>query len=50
MADALPHKGGAIERLAGADFIVTGNVLEENLDPGLIRDFAAAIHSVRRND
>ncbi len=36
--------------VAGADFIVTGNILEEKLDPGLIKDFAAAIHSVKRND
>ncbi|MFC1887316.1 geranylgeranylglyceryl/heptaprenylglyceryl phosphate synthase [Candidatus Cloacimonadota bacterium] len=36
--------------LAGADFIVTGNILEEKLDPGLIKSFADAIHSVKRND
>jgi phosphoglycerol geranylgeranyltransferase len=35
---------------AGADFIVTGNILEEQLDPKLIRAFADAIHSVKRND
>jgi len=29
---------------AGASFIVTGNILEKNDDPGLVRDFAAAIH------
>lgn len=34
--------------LAGADFIVTGNVLEKNGDPKLIREFAEAIHSVKR--
>ena len=33
---------------AGADFIVTGNVLEENPDPKLIQEFADAIHSVKR--
>ena len=33
---------------AGADFIVTGNVLEDNPDPKLIQDFADAIHSVKR--
>jgi phosphoglycerol geranylgeranyltransferase len=33
---------------AGADFIVTGNVLESNPDPGLIREFAQAIQSFRR--
>ena len=33
---------------AGADFIVTGNVLEDNPDPKLIREFADAIHSVKR--
>lgn len=33
---------------AGADFIVTGNVLEDNPDPKLIREFANAIHSVKR--
>ncbi|KQC06177.1 MAG: hypothetical protein APR54_07620 [Candidatus Cloacimonas sp. SDB] len=35
---------------AGADFIVTGNILEEKSDPQLIRAFADAIHSVKRND
>lgn len=29
---------------SGAAFIVTGNVLEKKFDPGLIREFAAAIH------
>ncbi|MBC8415561.1 MAG: geranylgeranylglyceryl/heptaprenylglyceryl phosphate synthase, partial [Candidatus Cloacimonetes bacterium] len=33
---------------AGADFIVTGNILENNLDPKLIREFANAIHSIKR--
>jgi len=33
---------------AGADFIVTGNILEDNPDPNLIREFADAIHSVKR--
>ena len=33
---------------AGADFIVTGNILENHPDPKLIRDFAEAIHSVKR--
>jgi phosphoglycerol geranylgeranyltransferase len=36
--------------LAGADFIVTGNILEEKLDSHLIKEFAAAIHSVKRDD
>ena len=30
--------------LAGADFIVTGNILEKNQDPALIKAFANAIH------
>ncbi|MFO7895997.1 MAG: geranylgeranylglyceryl/heptaprenylglyceryl phosphate synthase [Candidatus Cloacimonadales bacterium] len=34
--------------MAGADFIVTGNILEKNGDPKLIRAFADAIHSVKR--
>ncbi|MCF7858542.1 MAG: geranylgeranylglyceryl/heptaprenylglyceryl phosphate synthase [Candidatus Cloacimonetes bacterium] len=34
--------------IAGADFIVTGNVLETDPDPKLIREFAKAIHSVKR--
>ena len=34
--------------LAGADFIVTGNILEKNNDPNLIKQFADAIHSVKR--
>lgn len=33
---------------AGADFIVTGNILEAENDPKLIREFAQAIHSVKR--
>ncbi len=33
---------------AGADFIVTGNILEDNLNPKLIREFADAIHSIKR--
>jgi len=33
---------------AGADFIVTGNILEGNDAPKLIRDFATAIHQVQR--
>ena len=33
---------------AGADFIVVGNVLEKSSDPVLIREFAKAIHLVRR--
>jgi len=33
---------------AGADFIVTGNVLEDNPDPKLIREFADAVHSIKR--
>ena len=33
---------------AGADFIVTGNVLEKNSDPKLIKEFARAIHKVKR--
>ena len=35
---------------AGADFIVTGNILEKNNDPQLIRNFADAIHSVKRSN
>lgn len=34
--------------LAGADIIVTGNILEKNNDPSLIKEFADAIHSVVR--
>lgn len=30
---------------AGASFVVTGNVLEKNRDPGLIKAFAEAVHS-----
>lgn len=33
---------------AGADFVVTGNILEKNHDPKFIREFADAIHSIRR--
>ncbi|MBT3168615.1 MAG: geranylgeranylglyceryl/heptaprenylglyceryl phosphate synthase [Candidatus Cloacimonetes bacterium] len=33
---------------AGADFIVTGNILEKNNNPQLIREFADAIHSVKK--
>ncbi len=33
---------------AGADFIVTGNILEKGFDPHLIREFARAIHSIKR--
>lgn len=33
---------------AGADFVVTGNILENNPDSKLIREFAQAIHSVKR--
>ncbi len=29
---------------AGAHFVVTGNILEKNRDPGLIKAFSAAIH------
>ena len=36
--------------LAGADFIVTGNIIEKNCDEKLIRAFADEIHSVIRND
>ena len=38
----------AEKAIAGADFIVTGNVLEENCDPKLIREFADAIHNIKR--
>lgn len=34
--------------VAGADFIVTGNILEKDSNPELIRQFADAIHSVKR--
>jgi len=34
--------------LAGADFIVTGNILEKEFKPQLIREFSQAIHSVLR--
>lgn len=33
---------------AGADFIVTGNILEEKMDPALIKAFANAIHQIKR--
>ena len=33
---------------SGADFIVTGNILENNIDPKLIKEFADAVHSVKR--
>jgi len=33
---------------AGADFIVTGNILEKESNPELIKQFADAIHSVKR--
>ena len=33
---------------AGADFIVIGNILEKNYDPKLIKEFAKAIHQVKR--
>ncbi len=34
--------------VAGADFLVTGNILEKKHDPKLIKEFANAIHSVKR--
>ncbi len=33
---------------AGADFVVTGNILEKNFDPQLIKEFVKAVHSVKR--
>jgi putative glycerol-1-phosphate prenyltransferase len=33
---------------AGADFVVTGNVIENNPDPNLIKEIAQAVHSVHR--
>lgn len=33
---------------AGADFIVTGNILEKDWNPKLIREFSDAVHSVKR--
>ncbi len=33
---------------AGADFIVTGNVLEKESNPTLIKEFAEAIHSIKK--
>ncbi len=33
---------------AGADFIVTGNILEKGFDANLIKEFARAIHSIKR--
>jgi len=38
----------ALKAEAGADFIVTGNILEKNTDPKLIKEFANAIHQVKR--
>jgi len=38
----------AAKARAGADFIVTGTVLEEHGDAGLVREIAAAVQSVRR--
>ncbi len=38
----------AEKAIAGADFIVTGNVLEDDCDPKLIREFADAIHNIKR--
>lgn len=35
--------------LAGADFIVTGDILEKKFDPSLVRAFADAVHSVSRS-
>ena len=33
---------------AGADYVVTGNILEKGFDRSLIREFSQAIHSVKR--
>lgn len=33
---------------AGADIIVTGNILEKNFNPNLISEFVKAVHSVKR--
>jgi len=33
---------------AGADFVVTGNILENGFDARLVKDFSQAIHSVKR--
>jgi phosphoglycerol geranylgeranyltransferase len=39
----------AAEKAAnGADFVVTGNILEQNNDPKLIREFADAVHGARK--
>ena len=38
----------ALKAAAGADFVVTGNILEKNSDPKLVQEFARAIHSVKR--
>ena len=36
--------------IAGADFVVTGSVIEKNFNAKLIKEFAHIIHSVKRND
>ena len=41
-------KIAAQKAAAGADFIVTGNILEKNLDSKLIREFANSIHNIKR--
>ena len=41
-------KIAAQKAAAGADFIVTGNILERNLDSKLIREFANSIHNIKR--
>jgi putative glycerol-1-phosphate prenyltransferase len=33
---------------AGADFVVTGNILEKGFQPSLIREFARAVHSIKK--
>ena len=38
----------AEKTLAGADFVVTGSILEENFDSELIQNIADAIHNVKR--
>ena len=38
----------ALKAAAGADFVVTGNILEKNSDQKLVQEFARAIHSVKR--
>jgi phosphoglycerol geranylgeranyltransferase len=35
---------------AGASFVVTGNVLEQNRDIGLLRDFSSAVHIKSKNN